>query len=63
MEHYAKSVDDDFKMQADQNIFNCIVEKEKYMSLFDSQTNGPIHLQEWAKKNMRDFHSSLKFKI
>ena len=62
MEHHAKSVDDDFKMQADQNIFNCIVEKEKYMSLFDSQTNGPVHLQEWAKKNMRDFHSSLKFK-
>ena len=59
IEHHAKSVNDDFKMQADQNI----VEKEKYLYFFDSQTNGPIHLQEWAKKNMRDFHGSLKFKI
>ena len=63
MEDHAKSVNSHFKMQADQNVFKCVVEKEKYLSLFDSQTNGPIHLQEWAKKNMRDFHNSLKFKI
>ena len=64
MEDHAKSVNGDFKLQADQNIFNCVVEKEKYLSLFDSQTNGPIHSQEWAKKkSMRDFHNSLKFKI
>ena len=46
MEDHAKSVNGDFKMQADQNIFNGVVEKEKYLSLFDSQTNGPIHSQE-----------------
>ena len=62
-EDHAKTVNGDFKMHADQNIFNCFVEKEKYLSLFDSQTNGPIHSQEWAKKNMRDFHNCLKFKI
>lgn len=50
-EDHAKSVNGDFKMQADQNNFNCIVEKEKYLSLFDSQTNEPIHSQEWAKKH------------
>ena len=50
-EDHAKSINGDFKMQADQNNFNCIVEKEKYLSLFDSQTNEPIHSQEWAKKN------------
>ena len=53
----------DIETETDQNIFNGIVDKEKYLSLFDSQTNGPIHSQEWAKKNMRDFHNSLKFKI
>ena len=51
-------------MEADQNIFNCIVEKENIcLCLTVRQKNGPIHLQEWAKKNMRDFHNSLKFKI
>ena len=63
MKNHAKSANGDFKMQADQNIFNCIVEKEKYLSLFDSQTNGAVHSQEWAKKNRRDFHNSFKFKI
>ena len=55
MEDHAKSVNHDFKMQADQNIFKCVVEKEKYLSLFDSQRNGPIHLQEWAKKKHTRF--------
>ena len=40
-----------------------VVEKDKYLSLFDSQTSGQIHSQEWAKKDTRDFHNSLKFKI
>ena len=26
------------------------LDKETYLSLFDSQSNGPIHVQEWAKK-------------
>lgn len=49
-EDHAKGVNGDFKMQAGQNNFNSIVEKEKYLSLFDSPTNEPIHSQEWAKK-------------
>ena len=45
-----KDIETETENETDQNIFNCIVEKEKYLALFDSQTNGPIHLQEWAKK-------------
>ena len=63
MKNHALRGNGDFKMQTDQNIFNCIVEKEKYLSLFDNQTNGAVHSQEWAKKNRRDFHNSFKFKI
>ena len=31
-EDHAKSVHGDFKMQADQNKFNCLVEKKRYLS-------------------------------
>ena len=41
-----KDIETETENETDQNIFNCIVEKEKYLSLFDRQTNGPIHLQE-----------------
>ena len=39
------------------------VDKEAYLSQFDSINTGPIHVQKWAIKNMEDFHNSLKFKI
>ena len=36
------------------------VDKETYLSQFDSIKSGPIHVQKWAIKNMQDFHNSLK---
>ena len=39
------------------------VDKETYLSQFDSIRSGPIHVQKWAIKNMQDFHNSLKLKI
>ena len=43
---------------------NCILNKESYLAMFDSNTNGPIHEQQWAIKNMKPFHQKLiKFRI
>jgi len=39
------------------------LDKETFLSQFDSAKNGSIHLQKWAIKNMQDFHNSIKFKI
>ena len=39
------------------------VDKETYLSQFDSTKSGPIHVQKWAIKNMQDFHNLLKFKF
>ena len=36
---------------------------KKHLSQCNSQTNGPLHKQEWAIQNMQDFHNSMKFKI
>ena len=43
---------------------NCILNKESYLAMFDSKTNGPIHEQQWAIEDMKIFHQKLiKFKI
>ena len=46
-----------------ENAVHCDLDKELYLGQYDSKTNGPIHAQKWAVKNMQDFHSSMKFKI
>ena len=43
---------------------NFMQNKESYLAMFDSKTEGPIHEQQWAIKNMQNFHNKLiKFKI
>lgn len=45
-----------------ENVHNSL-DKQTYLSQFESLKNGPIHEQKWAKKNMQNFHNSMKFKI
>ena len=39
------------------------LEKETYLYLFDSQSNGPIHVQEGAKKIWRTFINNWRLKV
>lgn len=45
-----------------ENVHNSL-DKQTYLSQFEGLKNGPIHEQKWAKKNMQNFHNSMKFKI
>ena len=37
--------------------------KTDYLKEYDSSKNGPLHEQNWAKENMKNFHRSTKYNI
>lgn len=40
-----------------------ILEKNNYLASFDTQSNGDIHEQKWARTNMNNFHKANEYKI
>ena len=42
---------------------NKVVAKNDNLASFDTQSNGDIHKQEWARTNMNNFHKANEYKI
>ena len=40
-----------------------VLEKNDYLASFDTQSNGDIHKQKWARTNMNNFHKANEYKI
>ena len=40
-----------------------VLEKNVYLASFDTQSNGDIHEQKWARTNMNNFHKASEYNI
>ena len=49
-------------MESDNSSDENIMSQDRYLSEFNSLDNGPLHEQEWAVKNIQNFHKLLQLK-